>query len=42
MRENKPIPMDRKFQLIGECYVDGLMQGQATKGQEFSRNVTLV
>jgi hypothetical protein len=26
-RENRPVPMDRKFQLIGECYVDGLMQG---------------
>lgn len=41
-RANQPIPMDRKFRLIGECYVDGLMQGQATKGQEFSRNITLI
>lgn len=42
MRENKPVPMDRKFQLIGECYVDGLMQGQATKGREFTRDITLI
>ena len=42
MSENKPVPMDRKFRLIGECYVDGMMQGQATRGLEFSRNITLI
>lgn len=39
---NMPIPMDRKFRLIGECFVQGLMQGQATKGQEFRRDITLI
>ena len=29
---NKPIRMDRKFEVVGECYVDGSMQGQAVKG----------
>jgi hypothetical protein len=42
MRANKPVPMDRKFQLIGECYVDGLMQGQAVKGVDVVRNITLI
>ncbi|RYP33979.1 hypothetical protein DL767_004500 [Monosporascus sp. MG133] len=41
-RENKPVPMDRKFQLIGECYVDGLMQGQATRGVDFVRDIRLI
>ncbi|RYP07574.1 hypothetical protein DL765_009111 [Monosporascus sp. GIB2] len=41
-RENKPVPMDRKFQLIGECYVDGLMQGQATKAVDFVRDIRLI
>ncbi len=40
--QNQPIPMDRKFRLIGECYVNGLMQGQATRGQEFTRDITLI
>ena len=41
-RENKAVPVDRKFQLIGECYVDGLMQGQATRGVEFGRDIRLI
>jgi hypothetical protein len=41
-RANMPIPMDRKFHLIGECYVDGLMQGQGVKGFEFVRDITLI
>jgi hypothetical protein len=41
-KANKPIPMDRKFQLIGECYVDGMMQGQALRGVEIVRNITLI
>lgn len=40
--ENMPIPMNRKFKLVGECYVDGLMQGQAVKGIEIVRNITLI
>jgi hypothetical protein len=39
---NRPIPMDMKFQLVGECYVHGLMQGQAVKGIEIERNITLI
>lgn len=39
---NKPVPMDRKFQLIGECYVDGLMQGQGVAGVEIARDITLI
>jgi len=39
---NMPIPMDRKFRLIGECFVQGLMAGQAMKGQEFRRDITLI
>jgi hypothetical protein len=42
MRTNEPIPMDRKFQLIGECYVDGLMQGQGVVGVEIVRDITLI
>ncbi|GAB1316125.1 hypothetical protein MFIFM68171_06335 [Madurella fahalii] len=38
---NMPVPMDRKFQVVGECYVDGLMQGQLA-AQEFIRDITLV
>lgn len=41
-KENNPVPMDRKLQLIGERYVDGLMQGQAVKGVEIVRNITLI
>lgn len=42
MVANAPIPMDRKFRLVGECYVDGMMQGQAIKGIEIVRNITLI
>lgn len=42
MRANEPIPMDRKFQLIGECYVGGLMQGQGVVGVEIVRDITLI
>jgi hypothetical protein len=41
-RANMAIPMDRKFHLIGECYVDGLMQGQGVKGVEIVRDITLI
>lgn len=41
-RANKPVPMDRKFQLIGECYVEGLMQGQGVRGVEIVRDITLI
>ncbi|KAL5381415.1 hypothetical protein DPSP01_007129 [Paraphaeosphaeria sporulosa] len=39
---NLPIPMDRKFRLVGECFVQGLMQGQATRAHEFRRHITLI
>lgn len=42
MGSNQPVPMDRKFRLVGECYVDGLMQGQAVKGVEIVRDITLI
>jgi hypothetical protein len=42
MNANKQVPMDRKFELIGECYVDRLMQGRAVKGEEIVRNITLI
>lgn len=42
MGNNQPVPMDRKFRLVGECYVDGLMQGQAVKGVEIVRDITLI
>ena len=37
-----PFPDDVKFQLVGECYVDGLMTGAAVKGVEVKRNIVLV
>ncbi|OAG08763.1 HET-domain-containing protein [Paraphaeosphaeria sporulosa] len=39
---NLPIPMYRKFRLVGECFVQGLMQGQATRAHEFRRHITLI
>lgn len=36
-----PVPHDTKFKLVGECYVHGLMQGQAVRGQEIERNIIL-
>lgn len=39
---NMPIQMDINFRLIGECFVEGLMQGQATKGHEFDRDIILI
>ncbi|KAJ4290281.1 hypothetical protein N0V90_010496 [Kalmusia sp. IMI 367209] len=39
---NLPVPMDRKFQLVGECWVRGLMEGQAVGAMDFQRNITLV
>ncbi|KAI4266040.1 MAG: hypothetical protein LQ337_008902 [Flavoplaca oasis] len=42
MRLNQPVPMDSKFQLVGECYVQGLMGGQATNGVEITRDITLI
>ena len=36
-----PVPHDTKFKLVGECYVHGLMQGQAVRGQEIERNIVL-
>jgi hypothetical protein len=41
-RLNLPVPMDRKFLLVGECYVQGLMAGEAVRGREFNRNITLI
>ena len=36
-----PVPHDTKFKLLGECYIHGLMQGQAVRGQEIERNIIL-
>ena len=36
-----PVPNDTKFKLVGECYVHGLMLGQAVRGQEIERNIVL-
>ena len=36
------VRMDRKFWLVGECYVDGLMQGQGLKGVETLRDITFI
>ena len=36
-----PVPHDTKFKLVGECYVHGLMQGQAVRGQDIERNIIL-
>ena len=33
MKANKQVPMDRKFHLIRECYIDSFMQ-EAVKGVE--------
>ena len=38
----EPFAPDVKFQLVGECYVDGLMTGGAVKGVEITRDVVLV
>ncbi|KAL8949690.1 MAG: hypothetical protein Q9222_004219 [Ikaeria aurantiellina] len=37
-----PFPEDVKFQLVGECYVDGLMTGAAVRGVEVTRDIVLV
>ena len=37
-----PFPDDVKFQLVGECYVNGLMTGAAVKGVEVKRSIVLV
>lgn len=37
-----PFPEDVRFQLVGECYVDGLMTGAAVKGVEVKRDIVLV
>jgi hypothetical protein len=42
LKANNPVPMGRQFQLIGECYVDGLMQGQAVTGVDTVRDITLI
>lgn len=36
------ISQDTKLQLVGECYLHGLMQGQAVRGKEIVRNIILV
>ncbi|KAM0804980.1 heterokaryon incompatibility protein-domain-containing protein [Usnea florida] len=36
-----PVPHDTKFKLVGECYVHGLMHGQAVRGREIERNIIL-
>ena len=38
----KPIPQSAKFKLVGECYVNGLMQGQSVRGREIERNIILI
>ncbi|KAI4248310.1 MAG: hypothetical protein L6R42_009309 [Xanthoria sp. 1 TBL-2021] len=37
-----PFPDDVKFQLVGECYVQGLMTGAAVKGVEVTRDIVLI
>ncbi|KAL8643259.1 MAG: hypothetical protein Q9228_000154 [Teloschistes exilis] len=37
-----PFPDDVKFQLVRECYVDGLMTGGAVRGVEVTRDTVLV
>lgn len=37
-----PFPDDVKFQLVGECYVDGLMAGGAVKGGEVKRDIVII
>lgn len=37
-----PFPDNAKFQLVGECYVHGLMTGGAVTGVEVTRNIVLV
>ena len=36
------VPQDVKFKLVGECYVHGLMQGQAVRGNDIRRNIILI
>ena len=38
----KPVPESTKFKLVGECYVNGLMQGQLIRGREIERNIILI
>ncbi|KAH7068522.1 heterokaryon incompatibility protein-domain-containing protein [Paraphoma chrysanthemicola] len=40
--QNKPLPPDLKFELVGECYAHGMMQGQAVRGRELTRDIELV
>jgi hypothetical protein len=40
--QSQPLPPGLKFQLVGECYVHGLMQGQAVRGRELTRDIQLV
>jgi hypothetical protein len=42
MKANNLVPIDRKFQLTGECYFDGLMQAQGVTGVEIVRDITYV
>ncbi|KAI4098359.1 MAG: hypothetical protein L6R37_006522 [Teloschistes peruensis] len=37
-----PFPDNVKFQLVGECYVDGLMTGGTVRGVEVTRDIVLV
>lgn len=39
---NEPFAPNAKFQLVGECYLDGFMRGAAVKGVEVTRDVVLV
>lgn len=40
--QTKAVPQDVKFKLVGECYVHGLMQGQAVRGKDIERNIILI
>lgn len=42
LKANNLVPLDRKFQLTGECYFDGLMQAQGITGVEIVRDITSV
>ncbi|KAL5319190.1 hypothetical protein ACEPPN_012239 [Leptodophora sp. 'Broadleaf-Isolate-01'] len=40
--QSQPLPPDLKFQLVGECFAYGLMQGQAVRGRQLTRDIELV
>jgi hypothetical protein len=40
--QSQPLPPNLKFQLVGECYAHGLMQRQAVRGRQLTRDIELV